>query len=93
MASKKRDYYEVLGLSRSASEDDIKKAYRKLAMKFHPDNAKRKKLADAEVKQYEEKFKEIGEAYAVLSDPDKKRTYDTFGHEGLSGGGRGAPGG
>ena len=93
MAPQKRDYYEVLGISRSANESEIKKAYRKLAMKFHPDNAKRKKLNETEIKNYEEKFKEIGEAYSVLSDSDKKSNYDTFGHEGLSGGRRGAPGG
>lgn len=73
----KRDYYEVLGLSKSASEDDIKKAYRKLAKKYHPDINKE---ADAEAK-----FKEINEAYEVLSDPQKKATYDQFGHAGMDG--------
>ena len=73
----KRDYYEVLGLSKGASEDDIKKAYRKLAKKYHPDI---NKAADAE-----EKFKEINEAYEVLSDPQKKATYDQFGHAGMDG--------
>ena len=73
----KRDYYEVLGLSKGASEDDIKKAYRKLAKKYHPDI---NKAADAE-----EKFKEINEAYEVLSDPQKKATYDQFGHSGMDG--------
>ena len=73
----KRDYYEVLGLSKNASEDDIKKAYRKLAKKYHPDI---NKAADAE-----EKFKEINEAYEVLSDPQKKATYDQFGHSGMDG--------
>ncbi len=73
----KRDYYEVLGVDRSASQDDIKKAFRKLAFQHHPD---RNKEPDAE-----EKFKEISEAYAVLSDPEKKRQYDMFGHAGISG--------
>lgn len=75
MASK-RDYYEVLGISKNASESEIKKAFRKKAMEFHPD---RNKSADAE-----EKFKEVNEAYEVLSDPSKKATYDQFGHEGLN---------
>ncbi len=74
----KRDYYEVLGVSRSASIDDIKKAYRKLAMQFHPD-----RVEESKKKEAEEKFKEISEAYAVLSDPEKKRLYDQFGHEGI----------
>jgi len=73
----KRDYYEVLGTDRSASQDDIKKAFRKLAFQYHPD---RNKEPDAE-----EKFKEISEAYAVLSDPEKKGQYDRFGHAGISG--------
>ena len=72
----KRDYYEVLGLSKDASEQDIKKAFRRLAMQYHPD---RNKAPDAE-----EKFKEINEAYAVLSDKDKRATYDQFGFEGLN---------
>ncbi|MEM2094235.1 MAG: molecular chaperone DnaJ [Candidatus Bathyarchaeia archaeon] len=71
----KRDYYEVLGVSRNASVDEIKAAYRKLAMEYHPD---RNKSPEAE-----EKFKEISEAYAVLSDPEKRRQYDAFGHEGI----------
>ena len=73
----KRDYYDVLGLSKSASDDEIKKAYRKLAKKYHPDI---NKSADAE-----DKFKEINEAYEVLSDPQKKATYDQFGHSGMDG--------
>ncbi len=72
----KRDYYDVLGLSRSASVDDIKKAYRKLAMQYHPDR-------NPGNKQAEEKFKEATEAYEVLSDQDKRSRYDRFGHEGV----------
>jgi molecular chaperone DnaJ len=71
----KRDYYEILGLSRSASNAEIKDTYRKLALKYHPD---RNKSPDAE-----DKFKEISEAYAVLSDPDKRRQYDMLGHVGF----------
>ncbi len=72
----KRDYYEVLGLSRNASETELKKAYRQLALKFHPD----KNDGDPEA---EEKFKEAAEAYEVLKDPNKRQTYDQYGHEGL----------
>ena len=79
--AEKRDYYEVLGLSKGASEDEIKKAYRSLAKKYHPDV---NKAADAE-----EKFKEINEAYEVLSDPSKKATYDQFGFSGMDGSGFG----
>ena len=75
--AEKRDYYEVLGVSKDASKDTIKKAYRKLAMKYHPD---RNKEPGAE-----EKFKEISEAYGVLSDDDKRRQYDSFGHAGIDG--------
>ena len=77
MASK-RDYYEVLGVERNATADDIKKAYRKLAVKYHPDKNPGNKEA-------EEKFKEAAEAYSVLSDPDKKARYDQFGHAGVEG--------
>ena len=87
-SSNKRDYYNVLGLSKGASEEEIKKSYRKLAMKYHPDNAKRKNLDEKQVKEYEEKFKEIGEAYAILSDPEKRAAYDRFGHAAFQGGGR-----
>lgn len=77
----KRDYYEVLGVERSAGGDEIKRAYRKLALKHHPDNCKGDK-AEAETK-----FKELAEAYEVLSDPSKRQQYDRFGHEGLRGAG------
>lgn len=73
MADNKRDYYEILGLSKGASEDDIKKAYRKLAKENHPDLNPNDKAAEA-------RFKEIGEAYEVLSDSDKRSKYDQFGH-------------
>ncbi len=73
MADNKRDYYEVLGIDKSANEDDIKKAYRKLAKKYHPDMNPGDKEAEA-------KFKEVNEAYAVLSDSDKRAKYDQFGH-------------
>jgi molecular chaperone DnaJ len=73
----KRDYYEVLGVSKDAPKQEIKQAYRKLALKYHPD---RNKSPDAE-----EKFKEISEAYAVLSDDEKRRQYDQFGHAGING--------
>lgn len=79
----KRDYYEVLGLSRGASDEEIKKSYRKLAMKFHPDRVST--LPDAEKKHAEEKFKELQESYAVLSDAQKKQMYDQFGHAGVNG--------
>ena len=79
----KRDFYEILGVSKSASADEIKKAYRKVAMQFHPDR-------NPGDKQAEEKFKEAAEAYEILSDTDKKAKYDRFGHQafgpGTSGG-------
>jgi len=74
----KRDYYEVLGVGKNASGDDIKRAYRRMAMKYHPDKNPDNKEAEA-------KFKECAEAYEVLSDPEKRRRYDQFGHEGLRG--------
>jgi len=74
----KRDYYEILGVSRKASKEEVKKAYRKLAMKFHPDMNKENP------KEAEEKFKELSEAYEVLVDDDRRARYDQFGHEGVS---------
>ena len=82
MAAEKRDYYEILGITKSASADEIKKAYRKMALKYHPDR-------NPGSKEAEEKFKEAAEAYAVLSDAEKKSLYDQFGH---SLGGRGFSG-
>lgn len=76
MAEQKRDYYEVLGVSRGASEDEIKKAYKKMARKYHPD-------LNPDNKEAEEKFKEVNEAYEVLSDADKKARYDQYGHAGV----------
>src|SRR5947199_6068571 len=78
--TEKRDYYEVLGLAREATVDDIKKAYRRMAVKYHPD----KNPGDADA---EEKFKEAAEAYGVLSDDEKRARYDRYGHQGVAGGG------
>ena len=75
----KEDYYNVLGVERNASQDEVKRAYRKLALKYHPDKNQGNKQA-------EEKFKVAAEAYEVISDPDKRRRYDQYGHEGLRGG-------
>ena len=83
MAEQKRDYYEVLGVDRSADDATIKKAYRQLAKKYHPD-------ANPGDKEAEAKFKEASEAYAVLSDSEKRRQYDQFGHAAFDGGAGGA---
>ena len=85
MAEQKRDYYEVLGIDRNAGEAEIKKAYRALAKKYHPDM----NPGDTEA---EKKFKEASEAYAILSDEEKRRQYDQFGHAAFEGGAGGAGG-
>ena len=85
MAESKRDYYEVLGVPRDADEAALKKAYRVLAKKYHPDTNQGNPEAEA-------KFKEASEAYAVLSDPEKRRQYDQFGHAAFENGGAGAGG-
>jgi molecular chaperone DnaJ len=82
MATKKRDYYEVLGVGRNASEEEVKRAYRRLAVKFHPDK-------NPDDPHAEEKFKELGEAYDVLMDSDKRAAYDRFGHAAFASGGAG----
>jgi len=82
----KRDYYEILGVSKSASQEEIKKAYRKLAIKYHPDKNPNDPSA-------EENFKEAAEAYEILSNEDKRRRYDQFGHQGVNGAGGGFSGG
>ena len=74
----KRDYYDVLGLPRTASQEEVKLAYRQLALKYHPDR-------NPGSQEAEERFKEAAEAYSVLGDGDKRATYDRFGHEGLRG--------
>ena len=84
--AEKRDYYEVLGVERGADDATLKKAYRKLAKKYHPDMNPGDKEAEA-------KFKEATEAYSVLSDPEKRRTYDQYGHAAFENGGAGQGGG
>ena len=79
MTTSKQDYYDLLGVGRNASDEDIKKAFRRLAMEYHPDRNKREGAT--------EKFKEINEAYQALSDPQKRAAYDRFGHAGVSGNG------
>lgn len=78
MMGTKRDYYEILGVQKTASLEDIKKIYRQLVLKYHPD-----RVAEDKKKEAEEKFKEISEAYAVLSDPQKRQLYDQYGHAGI----------
>ena len=82
--TEKRDYYDILGISKNADDGAIKKAYRKLAKKYHPDT-------NQGDKQAEQRFKEVTEAYNVLSDPERKKIYDQFGHAGLEGGASGGP--
>jgi molecular chaperone DnaJ len=82
----KRDYYEILGVSKSATQEEIKKAYRKVALQFHPDR-------NPDNKEAEDKFKEAAEAYEILGDPDKRAKYDQFGHAGVKGGQGGYGGG
>lgn len=89
----KRNYYDILGVSKTASDDELKKAYRKMAMEHHPDMVK-----DGDKKAHEERFKEINEAYQVLSDPQKRKMYDAYGHaasgsQGFSGANAGGFGG
>src|ERR1700756_2857862 len=87
MATEKRDYYEVLGVERGTTDEEVKRAYRKLAVKFHPDK-------NPDDPHAEEKFKELGEAYDVLMDADKRAAYDRFGHAAFAQGtGAGARGG
>src|SRR5215469_12587220 len=81
----KKDYYEILGVTKTASGDEIKKAYRKVAMQYHPDR-------NPDNKEAEEKFKEAYEAYEALSDVDKRAQYDRFGHAGMGRGGYGGSG-
>ncbi len=76
----KRDYYDTLGIQKGASASEIKKAYRKMAVKFHPDK-------NPDDKSAEDKFKEAAEAYEILSDPDKKARFDQYGHQAFEGGG------
>ena len=78
-----RDFYEILGVSKGCSDEDLKKAYKKMALKWHPDRWAQK--SEAEQKTASEKFKEIAEAYSVLSDAKKRQIYDMYGEDGLKG--------
>src|SRR3954454_21065496 len=80
VAATKRDYYEVLGVTRTADGEEIKRAYRRLAMKYHPDRNQGESKSEAELK-----FKECAEAYEILADPAKRQRYDQFGHQGVAG--------
>src|SRR3982750_316275 len=80
VATVKRDYYEVLGVTRTADGEEIKRAYRRLAMKYHPDRNQGESKSEAELK-----FKECAEAYEILADPAKRQRYDQFGHQGVAG--------
>ena len=84
--SSKRDYYEILGVSKDATAAELKKAYRKLAIKFHPDK-------NPDDQEAEDNFKELGEAYEALSDEDKRAAYDRYGHAAFENGGGGSRGG
>ena len=83
----KKDYYELLGISKNASDDEIKKAFRKAALKYHPDRMVN--ASEEEKKVAEEKFKELNEAYQVLSDSEKRQMYDQYGHAAFENGGFG----
>lgn len=89
----KKDYYEILGVSKNASKEELKKAYRKLALKYHPDKSRHTSTSSAQAKEDEAKFKEVNEAYNTLKDEDKRKTYDQFGHASSKMGGAGSQAG